>query len=54
MMWNLYGLLLYVLFLIAFLIRIKKEENGLIAKFGGKYEKYKEETAMLIPKYKIK
>lgn len=54
MVWNLYGLLLYVLFLIALLIRIKKEENGLIAKFGGKYEKYKEETAMLIPKYKIK
>lgn len=54
MAWNLYGLLFFILFLIAVIIRIKKEEKGLIAKFGDKYKKYREDTAMLVPKYKTK
>ncbi len=48
--WNLYGLLFYILALIAFAVRIKKEEKELIIKFGDEYKKYKEETPMLIPK----
>jgi protein-S-isoprenylcysteine O-methyltransferase Ste14 len=49
--WNLYGLLFLILALMA-IIRIRKEENELIAKFGEKYEKYKKETPMLIPRLK--
>ena len=48
--WNLYGLLFFVLFLIALIIRIKKEEKELIAKFNNEYERYKKETPMLLPK----
>ncbi len=50
--WNLYGLLLYILVIIAFTVRIKKEEKELIIKFGNEYIKYKEEIPMLIPKLK--
>ena len=48
--WNIYGLLFYILAIIAFIIRIKKEESELIIKFGAKYEEYKEKTPMLLPK----
>lgn len=48
--WNLYGLLFFILVLIALRIRIRKEESELIAKFGKEYEKYKRETPMIIPK----
>jgi protein-S-isoprenylcysteine O-methyltransferase Ste14 len=34
------------------MIRIKKEAEELIAKFGEEYEKYKKETPMFIPKLK--
>ena len=48
--WNLYGLLFFILFLIALRIRIRKEESELVAKFGEEYEKYIKETPMIIPK----
>lgn len=48
--WNLYGLLFFILTIIAVMIRIRKEEIELIAKFGEKYKKYKKETPMIIPK----
>ncbi len=47
--WNLYGLLLLLFALMALIVRIKKEEDELITKFGEEYEKYKKETPMLIP-----
>ena len=50
--WNFYGLLFFILIVIALGIRIKKEENELITKFGPKYENYAKETPMLIPKLK--
>lgn len=50
MAWNLYTLLFYVLFIVAVIIRIKKEEEQLITKFGDEYGKYGEEVAMLFPK----
>jgi protein-S-isoprenylcysteine O-methyltransferase Ste14 len=50
--WNLYGLLFFILVLIALRIRIRKEEKELIAKFGEEYEKYMKETPMIIPKLK--
>lgn len=48
--WNLYGLLFFILTLVAIIIRIKKEENELIVKFGIEYLKYMKETPMIIPK----
>ena len=48
--WNLYGLLFLILTVIALIIRIRKEEIELIAKFGEEYKKYKKETPMIIPK----
>ncbi|MGB9979303.1 methyltransferase family protein [Methanobacterium sp.] len=48
--WNLYGLLFLTLTMMALIIRIRKEELELIAKFGEKYKKYKKETPMIIPK----
>jgi len=50
--WNFYGLLFFVLVLMALMIRIRKEESELIDKFGEKYVKYKKETPILIPKLK--
>jgi protein-S-isoprenylcysteine O-methyltransferase Ste14 len=50
--WNFYGLLFFILVLIALRIRIRKEESELIAKFGKKYENYAKKTPMLIPKLK--
>lgn len=50
--WNLYGLLFFILVLIALRIRIRKEESELIAKFGEEYEKYAKKTPILIPKLK--
>ena len=48
--WNLYGLLFIILTMIGLIIRIRKEEIELIAKFGEEYKKYKKETPMIIPK----
>lgn len=50
--WNLYGLLFFILTLLALIIRIRKEERELIAKFGNEYLKYIKETPMIIPKLK--
>lgn len=51
--WNLYGILFFILTLMALIVRIKKEERELIAKFGEEYVKYKKETPTLIPKLDI-
>lgn len=51
MAWNLYALLFFILFIIALLFRIKKEEKELIAKFGDKYRRYREEVPILLPKF---
>lgn len=48
--WNLYGLLFLILAVMGLIIRIRKEEIELIAKFGEEYKKYKKETPMIIPK----
>ena len=50
--WNLYGLLFLILAILAVMVRIRKEEIELIAKFGEEYEKYMKETPALIPKLK--
>lgn len=50
--WNLYSLLFFVLFIIALLVRIRKEEEQLIIKFGEEYKGYKEKMPMLFPKLK--
>ena len=50
--WNSYSLLFFILATIGILIRIKKEENELIAKFKENYEEYAKKTPMLIPKLK--
>lgn len=50
--WNLFGLLFLILLILALIIRIKKEEAELVAKFGSEYRKYIKETPMLIPKLK--
>ncbi len=46
---NFYALLFYLLFIISILVRIKKEEEELIDKFGDEYLRYKEEVGMLFP-----
>ena len=51
---NLYGLLFFILSLVAFVTRIKKEERELITKFGEEYKQYAKETPLLIPKLKEK
>lgn len=51
---NLYGLLFFILFLVALVTRIKKEERELIARFGEEYKQYSKETPLLIPKMKGK
>ncbi len=48
---NVYALLFYILFIIAVIIRIKKEEKKLIDKFGDEYKVYREEVPMLLPKF---
>jgi len=50
MAWNFYALLFYVLFIISLLVRIRKEEEELIGKFGDDYLRYKEEVGMLFPR----
>jgi protein-S-isoprenylcysteine O-methyltransferase Ste14 len=47
---NIYGLLFFILSLIAIVTRIGKEEKELIAKFGREYEEYAKETPALIPR----
>lgn len=47
--WNSYGLLFFIINLVAVMIRIRKEESELIAKFGEEYERYRNDTPMLIP-----
>lgn len=51
---NLYGLLFFILSLVAFVTRIKKEERELITKFGEEYKEYAKETSLLKPKMKGK
>ena len=51
---NLYGLLFFILSLVAFVTRIKKEERGLITRFGEEYKQYAKETPLLISKLKGK
>jgi len=51
---NLYGLLFFILSLVAFVIRMKKEERELITKFGEEYKEYVKETSLLIPKFKVR
>ncbi|HAG10859.1 MAG TPA: hypothetical protein DCK76_05650 [Desulfotomaculum sp.] len=51
---NLYGLLFFILSLVAIVIRIKKEERELIKRFGEEYKQYAKETPLLIPKWKEK
>jgi len=51
---NLYGLLFFILSLVAFVTRIKKEERELITRFGEEYKQYAKETPQLIPKLKEK
>ncbi len=51
MAWNLYSLLFYALFVSAVIIRIRKEEEDLITKFGGEYRSYREEVPMLLPEF---
>ncbi len=46
---NFYALLFYLLFIISILVRIKKEEEELIDKFGDEYLRYKKEVGMLFP-----
>lgn len=48
---NLYALLFFILFIIAVLVRIKKEEEELITKFGDEYKRYRDEVPMLMPKF---
>jgi len=45
---NLYGVLFFILVIIALGIRIKKEERELITKFGEEYKEYSKETPLLI------
>ncbi|HTX61742.1 MAG TPA: isoprenylcysteine carboxylmethyltransferase family protein [Methanobacterium sp.] len=47
---NIYALLFFMLFIISIWIRIKKEEEELIKKFGDEYGIYMEEVPMLLPK----
>ena len=46
---SLFGFLIMVILFPIFLIRIRIEENLLLAKFGETYQKYKDTTCMLIP-----
>ncbi len=48
--WNWYGLIFLMAMVGGLIIRIKKEENNLIIKFGDEYREYMEKTGMLIPK----
>jgi len=48
---NLYTLLFFILFIIAVLVRIRKEEEELIAKFGDEYKRYRDEVPLLMPKF---
>jgi protein-S-isoprenylcysteine O-methyltransferase Ste14 len=48
--WNYYGLMFLLALLFGLIIRIKKEENNLIIKFGDEYIDYMKKTGMLIPK----
>ena len=48
--WNWYGLIFLMALVGGLIIRIKKEENNLIIKFGDEYQEYMEKTGMLIPK----
>jgi len=49
---NFYSLLFFVTLIVALIIRIRKEENALIAKFGEEYNEYARATPILIPKIK--
>jgi protein-S-isoprenylcysteine O-methyltransferase Ste14 len=48
---NFYSLIFTILFIISLLIRIRKEEEELITKFGDEYIKYKKETSAMFPKF---
>ncbi len=48
--WNWYGLIFLMALVGGLVIRIKKEENNLLIKFGDKYRGYMKKTGMLIPK----
>ncbi len=54
MAWNLYAWFFYVLFVISVIIRFKKEEKELIAKFGAEYRIYMEEVPAIFPKSRLK
>ncbi len=47
---SLWGLALFILALIAFVVRINAEEKALLAKFGVEYQKYAQNTGALLPK----
>ena len=47
---SLWGLALFILALIAFVVRINAEEKALLAKFGVEYQEYAQNTGALLPK----
>ena len=47
---KLWGLALFILALIAFVVRINEEERALLAKFEGEYQEYMQKTGALLPK----
>ena len=44
------GLALFILAVIAFVVRINAEEKALLAKFGVEYQEYAQKTGALLPK----
>ena len=47
---SLWGLALFILAVIAFVVRINAEEKALLAKFGVEYQEYAKKTGALLPK----
>ncbi|HUM48785.1 MAG TPA: isoprenylcysteine carboxylmethyltransferase family protein [Anaerolineaceae bacterium] len=47
---SLWGLALFILAVIAFVVRINAEEKALLAKFGVEYQEYAQNTGALLPK----
>ena len=47
---SLWGSALFILALIAFVVRINAEEKALLAKFGVEYQEYAQNTGALLPK----